>query len=192
MAHNSAWFTPLATAIAALAAVLTFLAALWIGIKAGSIAEGQKKIAGLAELRAIDELMNKRSMLEARRSVSRAYLNDGNMDRSAAFELLDLMDQVYIYLEEDLVGIDTLAALYSGSFICWWYSVRSVADKYRSEVNDPPLWSGGESLVRAMQAEVRLQSPKWGSDPPDAVMRLALESSLEQIERLLEIMSQSH
>lgn len=191
--------------LGAVATMLTFGAALWIGIKAASIAktqnsivaaqnaivEGQKKIAGIAELRAIDELMITPSVLDARKTVAEAYLNRTAVDRSAAGELLDLMDQVSIYLGEGLISLDTLSSYYSGRFISWWYAVRDFAKAYRIELKDDPLWEGGESLVYAMQVEARERSWEWSTNPPnDEVLRRAFRESINQIDRFLKIHAQ--
>ena len=52
LAHT-AWLTPLAAVITAVGAVATVLVAVYIGIQASGISQGQREIAGLSELNKI-------------------------------------------------------------------------------------------------------------------------------------------
>ena len=210
--QNTAWLTPLAAVVAAVASVGTVLAALYISSRANriaifqgqvqeaqlkieaaerdiaaaqrEIAQGQKEIAGLAELSKIDQLMNERRFLEARRGIACGYLT-GSVERKWAFELLDLMDQVSIYESENLISVPVLTSLYSGRFICWWYASFDLAQQYRDEMQDPPLWIGAQELIVKMHNDLIKQSPDWAHKPNDELMRKFFIEDLGQADRQL-------
>jgi hypothetical protein len=179
LAHT-AWIDPLASIVTGVATVGTLAAAVYIGQKAGSVAAQQKEIAGLAEVTAISEKLANPRYLASRKGLATAF-NNGTNDESSASDLLDFMEEISIYESNGYIGIDTLCALYSGPFICWWYAAQGTVDPVRQRTMDPTLWCGTQRLINRMHAELRKAAPAWSSRPSDEVMKAVFANELKLV-----------
>ena len=179
LAHT-AWIDPLASIVTGVATVGTLAAAVYIGQKAGSVAAQQKEIAGLAEVTSISEKLASPRYLASRKGLATAF-NNGTNDESSASDLLDFMEEISIYESNGYIGIDTLCALYSGPFICWWYAAQGTVDPVRQRTMDPTLWCGTQRLINRMHAELRKAAPAWSSRPSDEVMKAVFANELKLV-----------
>jgi hypothetical protein len=187
LAHTG-WLVPLAALISSVAAFGTVVVAVYIGRQAQKVSAAQKEIAGLAEVNKISERLNSRRYLSARRGVANGFLNN-SVEQSCAYELLDFMEEVSIYESNNFIGIDTLGALYSAKFICWWYATEHLIKPYQDSVDDPLMWTGTQKLIIDLYIACAPGAPAWATRPSDAVMKTFFEGELKMVgaaERLLD------
>lgn len=177
---NTPWLVPLGTIVAAGAAVMTAVIALFIGIQAGRVAGAQKEIAGLSEVTKLGERLNTMRYLTARKQVAYGYIN-GAMDAEGAYDLLDFMEESAIWQNNGYIDIDTLSTLYACPFICWWYATKHLVRPFRDKIRDPTLWVGSEDLVKRMHKACRKNARAWAKKPSDAVMRVYFQDELASV-----------
>jgi hypothetical protein len=176
------WLVLLGTIVAAGAAVLTVIIAIYIGLQARDVANAQKEIAGLAEVAKMSDKLTTKQYLEARRKVARSYLDRGDPDCESAYDLLDFMEDLALYDRNGYIDIDDLATLHSSKFICWWYAIKVVVGPFRDSRQDPIIWKGTEVLIEKLHKSCGKNAPAWGQKPSDDIMRTFFLDDLKVVD----------
>jgi hypothetical protein len=181
------WIVPLATIVGAAGALAAAAIAGYIGYRASQVSQAQRDIAGLAEINKLIGKLETPRWQRIQRQVALDYLT-GRVDALYARELLDLIEDVALYVDSHLLSLDIVESLLAFDIICWWYALYPVVERERTAVQDSTLWFGGEQLVDDLHASSRSQGiPAWASRPSEVLMHdLFIDTLKSQSRRLTE------
>jgi hypothetical protein len=178
------WIVPLATILAAIGAIAAAVIAAYIGYRASQVAQAQRDVAGLAEVNKLISKLETPRWQKIQRHIAIDYLV-GRVDRLYAREILNLIEDLGLFVERHLLSLDIVESIMAYDVICWWYAVHSVVESERHAVQDMTLWGRGQRLVMSLHASSEAQGiTAWAGPPKEALMReLFLDTLWSQSQR---------
>jgi hypothetical protein len=178
------WIVPLATILGAFGALAAAAIAGFIGVKASQVSRAQRDVAGLSEVNKLLAKLETPRWQKIQHQVAIDYLI-GRVDVLYASEILNLIEDLAMYVDRDLLSIDIIESLVAYDIICWWYALNPIVVLERAKMQDFTLWWGGEGLVQDLHASSLAKGiPAWAGRPSEALMReLFLDTLIAQSRR---------